>query len=314
MRRWLMLVFAWSACASVASAQISVRLQTEKDFFLLYEAIPVVVSLHNMAGRTIQLEGATDQPWLTFRVTDEHGTAVQAAGRLSANEPVLVPAGKTVSRTVDLLPLYELRSHGNYRVQARVNAGGIQTESEVLKFSIFQGRELWKKVVGLPSIENEKDEYRQYTLLAHRGERDEMLYLSIKDNPPRLVYGVISLGVFLSATPTDAQIDREGNVHVLFQNGPRSFGYVEVDPRAKLLQRAAFSDRMSKPRLLTEAGNITVRGGEQIYPKQERILTEEDLNPPPPPEPPKKKKWWWPFGKKEEKPFFDELPPTPPQR
>jgi hypothetical protein len=66
---------------------------------------------------------------------------------------------------------------------------------------------------------------------------------------------------------------------------------------------------MSRPRLVNNKGIITVAGGEQIYPKMERILTDAEMNPSAPPAPEKKKsRWWWPFGKKEEKPFADELP------
>ena len=111
------------------------------------------------------------------------------------------------------------------------------------------------------------------------------------------MYGVLLLGMFLPICQPTAQIDQDAHLHVIFQNGPRSFAYVEVDPRAKIIQRAAFSDYMSRPRLVSDKGVITVSGGEQIYPKAEHILTKAELNPPPPPPPPKKKSWW-PFGKK----------------
>jgi len=43
-----------------------------------------------------------------------------------------------------------------------------------------------------------------------------------------------------------------------------------------------------------------VQGGEQVYPRVERVMTDEDLQPPPPviPKPKKHKHWWWPFGPK----------------
>jgi len=308
MKRFLAFLLVTSACAGVACAQIRIQLQSDKEFFLLYESIPVVVSLQNISGRTLQLEGTTDRPWLSFGIVEESGSPVRQLGQLNTEQTVLIPAGQTVSRTVDLMPLFELRSRGSYRVQAQVNLGSVQAASLPLKFTIIQGREIWKRTVGLPSLDNGKDEYRCYSLLVHHQEKGDFLYASVKDDPPRLVYGVIQLGGFLSMTPPLVEIDRDAHLHVLYQNGPRSFGYVEVDPRAKLVQRAAFADHMSKPQLLNVNGVVTVQGGEQIYPKVERMLTEEELNPPSPPPPPPKKKSWFSFGKKKEQ-YPDELPP-----
>jgi hypothetical protein len=289
-------------------AQLGVRLQLEKDFFLLYESISLVVSLQNNSGHSIQLESTNDEPWLTFLVNEQGGRSVPIVARLNAGQSVLIPTGQTVNRTVDLLPLYELRSRGNYNVQAGINANGITAASNSLKFTILEGRELWTQTVGLPSVTNDKDEYRVYTLLAHRTERDDRLYVSVKDKPPQVVYGVLSLGMFLPIFQPVAQMDQDAHLHVLFQNGPRSFAYVEVDPRAKIIQRAAFSDFMSRPHFVSEKGAVMIVGGEQIYPKMERILTDAETNPPSPPASPKKRtRWWWPFGKKEEPPFADEL-------
>jgi len=312
MKRLLVFLLAVTSVTGRLHAQLNVQLQADKDFYVLYEAIPLVVSLHNNSGRTIQLDGTTGQPWLTFLVNEQNGGAIRAVGRINTTQTALIPAGQTVNRTVDIVPLFELRSHGNYRVQAEVNANGISAVSTPVKFTILQGRKLWSQTVGLPSVEGDKDEYRTYALLAHRTERDERLYISVRDDPAQIVYGVVPLGMFLPIFQPYAQIDRDAHLHVIFQNGPRSFAYIEADPRAKIIQRAAFSDYMSRPRLLDDKGVITVTGGEQIYPKMEHILTDAELNPPPPPPPPKKKKSWWPFGKKEKESDMlgDQLPPT----
>lgn len=308
MKRLCAFLFAATMLTADLHAQLSIQLQAEKDFYLLYESIPVVVSLRNLSGRTIQLDGSAERSWLNFLVHEQSGAAVRATGQVNTSETVLIPPGQTVNRAVDIVPLFELRSRGNYRVQAKVDASGISAVSEPVKFTVLQGRELWSQMVGLPSVDNSKDEYRTYVLLAHRTEREERFYVSVRDEPGKLVYGVVPLGVFLPIHQPTAQIDRDAHLHVIFQNAPRSFAYVEVDPRAKIIQRAAFSDYMSRPRLVNDKGVITVAGGEQVYPKMERILTEEEMNPPPSPPPPPKKKSWWPFGKKEQKPEGDELP------
>lgn len=315
-------LLAWSAAIALltlaplnaARAQVAVQLQTEKDTFLLYEAIPVEIRLHNISGRPIQLEGAKEHSWLTFVLNERNGGAVDNIGRLDTDTPVLIPAGETVSRRVNLLPLCDLRSRGSYRVQAQINVNGIQAVSEPLKFTILEGRTLWRETVGVPALEPGKDEYRTYTLLAHRGQTNDSLYVRVEDDPATIVYGVIPLGGYLTVTAPQVQVDRDAHMHVLFQNGPRSFDYVDINPRAKVVRHAGYSDLLSRPVLTKLEGVVNVTGGEQVYPRQERILTEEELNPPPLPAPKPKKKSWWPFGKKkdeEKERFADELPPTP---
>jgi hypothetical protein len=100
---------------------------------------------------------------------------------------------------------------------------------------------------------------------------------------------------------------------VLFQNGPHSFGYVEINPRATVLRRAVFADYNSRPVLVKRDGIVSVQGGIQTYPKQEHVMTEAELNPAPPPAPAKKKKSWWSFGDKSDpkkNSLADEMPET----
>jgi len=63
---------------SVASAQLSVQIRAPKDTFLVYESIPVTISIRNYSGRTIQLENTGVTSWLKFQVTDEQNQFVEA--------------------------------------------------------------------------------------------------------------------------------------------------------------------------------------------------------------------------------------------
>ena len=113
-----------------------------------------------------------------------------------------------------------------------------------------------------------------------------------------MVYGLIPLGGFLTLTPPEARIDRQGQLHVLYQTGPRAFGYVEVDPNARILTKAVYSDFITKPQLIVNDGAVTVHGGEQIYPVPEHVMTNNEDAVAPPPKPKPKRHWWWPFGPK----------------
>jgi hypothetical protein len=300
MRRLIPFLLIGSALAADTRGQLSVQLRAENDTYLLYESIPVAVGVRNGSGRTVEMETSGGQPWLSFLVTDGSDSLVGSVGQLQVGESVLIPPGQTVSRTIDILPLYDLRTRGSYRVQAMINVNGMQAISAPIKLTIVNGRELWSQTVGLPASEKGGDEYRTYSLVARISPRQDLLHICVKDEAHQLIYGLLPLGGFLTLTKPEARIDKQGHLHVLYQNGPRSFGYVHVDPYAKVVEHAAYSDFLSKPRLVTnnDDGITSVRGGEQVYPKPERVISNEEINPPKPEPPPKPGRWWWPFGRK----------------
>src|SRR5689334_14843976 len=105
MRRLIPALVGVLLAAGSAVAQIEVQVRSAKENFLVYESLPVTVSVRNYSGRTIQLEDTADKPWLGFLVTSEGNSLVPAQAKLGGGEPVLIPAGQTISRTIDLLPL-----------------------------------------------------------------------------------------------------------------------------------------------------------------------------------------------------------------
>ena len=296
------MVFALLAALVVplrAQAQISVQLTMERDALMLFESIPVVANVHNFSGRTIEFADDNQTSWLNFLVSDEAGATISPVGKRLAFDPVKIAPGRTVNFTIDLLPHYDLRQHGTFIVRGVVNGDGAHALSSPIKFSIIGGREVWKQTVGLRVAAGETNEdYRTYALISRRAEHSEVLYASVQDDPHKLVYGMIPLGEAISVGDPTVMLDNEGHLHVLFRSGPRSHSYAEVDPDAKVVKRAVYSDILSVPQLVAEVdGTVVVRGGEQTYPRFERVMTDQELKPPPPPpEKPPKKKWWWPFG------------------
>ena len=283
-----------------AHAQISVQLTMERNALMLYEAIPVVVNIHNFSGRIIELADGNQTPWLSFLISDESSATLSPVGKPLAFDPVKIAPGAAVNVTANLLPYYDLRQRGTFAVRAVVDAGGTHALSLPIRFSITNGREVWKQTVGLPVAAGETNEdYRTYALLLRRAEHNEVLYASVQDSPHELVYGMIPLGEAISITRPSAMIDNAARLHVLFRSGPRSHSYAEVDPQGKVLKRIVYSDILSVPQLVADAnGSVVVRGGEQTNPRVERVMTDQELRPPPPSpvEKPPKKKWWWPFG------------------
>ena len=284
-------------------AQLSVDLSMERDTLMLYESIPVVATIRNFSARTIELGGRAETSWLSFLISDEAGATIAEVAKPPVLEKVSIPAGRTVSRTMNLLPYYDLRQRGTFTLRAAIDYEGGRALSAPVKFTVLNGQELWRQTAGLPPAPGQtNEEYRTYSILMLRTGRahaSNILYLGVQDEARALIYGMIPLGESLSLGEPSAKTDAAGHVHVLYRSGPRSYSYAEIDPEAKVLKRAVYSDLLSVPHLMAdEDGLISVLGGEQTYPRVERVMTDAEVNPPPPPPPakPPKKKWWWPFS------------------
>jgi hypothetical protein len=308
MRRLIVFAFlaALLAVPSGVRAQISVQVTMERDTFILFESIPAVVTIHNFSARTIDLANQGETHWLNFLITDEAGASLSPVGDTLTTEPVKVEPGRTQSVSVNLLTHFDLRQHGVFTARAMVEADGAHAISPPVRFTILNGREIWRQTVGLPLAEGDTNQqYRTYTLLLRRSSYNEVLYAGVQDEPHGLVYGMVPLGGFIALGNPTAKVDGVGHLHVLYRSGPRAISYDEINPDARIVKSLIYSDVMSTPQLMAEDdGVVTVEGGEQVYPRLERVMTDADLHPPPPvvAKPKKHKHWWWPFGPKTTQP------------
>lgn len=283
---------------ALALGQVTVSVGVPETSYLVHEPVPVVVSVRNITGRTIELRGDETESWLSFLITDAGGRTVPGTGRVPGAGTVLIPPGDTVRRTFNLTPLYELRERGTYRVRAEVTTEAIHAISAPAKLTLLSGQEIWRQLVGLARPEG-GEEYIEYRLLLKRGERETQLYVSVQDEQAGVVHGMYSLGTTVGVGQPTARVDARGNLHILHRNGARTYGYHEIAPNASLIAQANYSEIQSRPELVTGAdGFVSVVGGEKLVAQTDRILTAEELNPPPPPPPPKKKSWW-PFGQRD---------------
>jgi len=290
----------------VVRGQITVQIKMDRDTLILFESIPAVVSIRNFSGRTIELDNQGNTPWLSFLITDDAGATVPPVGEAFAMEPLTIKPGQSGSITINLLPHFDLRQRGVFRVRAVVDADGVHNVSAPAEFTIINGREIWRETVGLPLGEGETNQqYRTYSLLLRRSSYEEVLYAGIQDEPHDLVYGMVPLGTVIEMGEPTEKVDAVGHLHVLYRSGPRAINYDEIDPSGKILRRMIYSDILSTPQLVAQNdGAVAVQGGEQVYPHVERVMTDADFRPPQPviSKPKKQKHWWWPFGPKTTQP------------
>jgi len=166
----------------------------------------------------------------------------------------------------DIAPHFHMVRPGHYTVIAtvRIKDWDQQITSKAKGLDVITGAKLWEKEFGVPraaDTTNALPEVRKYTLQEANYLRSQLrLYFQLTDNTGRL-NKVVPIGPLLSFGQPDAQVDRLSQLHVLYQNGPRSFSYTVFTPDGDLIVRQTF-DLTTRPKLKAdEEGNFSVVGG-----------------------------------------------------
>jgi hypothetical protein len=269
-------ILALLACAVVARAQVTVEVLFDQEQFLRSESLPLRVRINNFSGQTLRLGEELD--WLAFTVSGDDGKAMARQGNIPLPKPFTLDSAKNLSLRADLMPYFQLSEAGRYKVTARVKIPQLQSEvtSEPKTFDIISGAKIWEKDVGVPGTSPlvvRKFALQQATFL-----KQARLYARVTDAKEMALIRVAPLGPLTSFSRPEAMVDKSSQLHVLFQNGQRSFTYAIVLPDGELIIRQTYDIvGSSRPTLRQEDdGRMVVHGG------QRRLLLS-DLPPPPAP-------------------------------
>jgi len=259
--------------AATANAQISVELLLEQDQFLRDESLPVKVRIINRSGQTLRFGPGMD--WLSFNVETREGKLAPITDDLPRGEAFTLESSMVATRLLDLSSAYRFELPNRYSVSAvvKMKEWGQEFPSKAKPFEIVRGAKLWEQEFGIPS-EGGAPEVRKYILQQAQYQKRLMLYLRVTDPGERFSYRCVPVGPLVSFSRPEAQVDRASNLHLLFQNGARSFRYAVYNPSAELQVRQYHEYTQSRPALrMNDAGGIFVNGGAR------RILAE-DVPPP----------------------------------
>ncbi len=266
-------------------SQLAVRASFERETYILYEALPMILQIRNVSARPVVLRDSEDgKSWLEIQVFRGEAQMMRALMKPEIDDELVIAPGDTITRQINLTPLFELRQRGEFKAQVLIRSGEVKAISPVTKFLLVSGIEIWKRTVGVRGESELDDGYRTYSLVLRRGDDHEYLYVGVRDDEMGLVYGMVPMGRYVGLQEPVTRIDQAGNLHVLFRQGPRTVGYAMTDIYARLARREVYSNLGTQPVLAVGPdGSISVMGGEKIYPREERQLTDQELNPPPPP-------------------------------
>jgi hypothetical protein len=256
------------ACLSLspAPAQVTVEVTLEQEQYLPGETLVAAVRIANNSGQPLHF--GADADWLKFGVESVDGPIVTKF----ANPPVLgefdVQSSQIATRRVDLAPYFELKRSGRYRVTATVHIKEWEAvvTSPPKVFDVINGTKIWSQDFGVPppaGAANRMPELRKYSVVQANYLKSQLrLYVLVSDPSESQMFKVTVIGATTAFSQPEAQVDRQSNLHILWQNGAATFSYTVLNPGGEIIQQETYDYVDTHPRLRPNAeGQVAVSGG-----------------------------------------------------
>jgi len=294
MKNTVVLLAVWLASASgLWAQQVKVEVLLDEKEFLVGESIPVAVRIVNHSGQTIHFG---QEAWVTYSVEALDGFVPLKTGEPAMAHDFDVETSKMATQRTDLAPCFTISKGGGYKVTAtvKIKDWGLEVTSDPKHFDVIRGTKLWEQEFGVPQAagaDKGLPEVRKYSLQKAAYMKHTRLYLRITDQTESRVFKVIQVGPIVSFGNPKTQLDPQNNLHLLYEDGARSFNYTVTSPDGDVIVRQTYSYTDAAPRLTLDqdTGKIVVAGGA-------RRLSANDLpaartsstlpNDPPPPKTP----------------------------
>lgn len=234
-------------------AQVAVEITLEQEQFLPGEALPIAVKIKNRSGQTLRMGREAD--WLTLSVESRDGFVVAKSGEAPVTGEFTLESSQVATKQVDLAPYFALTRPGRYSVIAtvRIKEWDGQATSLPKPFDIINGAKLWSQDFGVPGVAgatNQPPEIRRYTLQQANYLRTQLrLYLRLTDDSEARVFKVVPIGPLVGLSRPEQQVDNLSHLHLLYQNGARTFSYTVINPDGEIIVRQTHDYVGSRPRL-----------------------------------------------------------------
>jgi hypothetical protein len=236
----------------------------------------VGVRITNLSGQTLDL--GKDKDWLTFSVEARDNFIVPLLDEVPVLGQFSIESTTAATKRIDIAPCFQLTTPGRYTVTARIKIPQWQQElsTKSKPFVISSVRKLWEQEFGVPDSTgaNAPPEVRKYALQQAMHLKEKKLYVRVTDALENKIFRVFPVGPVVGPTRPEPQLDKFGNLHLLFQTGARAFNYSVINPEGQILVRQTHEYTAgSRPALKPDQeGNIRVVGGA-------RRITANDLPP-----------------------------------
>jgi len=264
MRRILLLILASLTVAQAVQAQIQVDLAIKRRLFVMYEPIVAEVTITNRTGRDIPLADTNGQQWFGFVVMNTDGQPVAPYNPNYKLDPLTVPAGASVKRTVDIGAIYPVHDLGIYRVRAAIYFAPMDKyfPSPQTSIEITEAKTLWQQTVGVPDGEKNAGSTRRLSLLSFESNNATTLYVRVEDPDNGVILGTVPLGPMIDRQPQKI-LDAFNHLHVLQVSGGKTYIYSRIGLNGEKIQQQTFVSAQRQPVLRRDkVGEVTVFGGQ----------------------------------------------------
>ncbi len=262
--RLLPLLICVFSLAATANAQVQVELKFKRLQYVAYEPITAEVKITNLAGRDIELRDGNGERWFGFEVTTGEDGRHLAPAPLEPEPPLRIETGTTVTRKVNLTPIYPVHDLGPYHVRANVFFADLNKffYSQAKVVQVGDARPIWQRTVGVPDGVAGAGGTRTYSLLSNRFPDHTKLYVRVEDKSTGAVYSTYPIGRAIAYDDPQTELDRNNQLHVLHCAAPRTWSYSRVGLNGELFARSTFMETKSRPRLRrADDGAVAVKGG-----------------------------------------------------
>ena len=268
MRRALLILLLCLLASSTAQAQrVGVELVTEQNTFLPNEPLYVGVRITNRSGQPV-IFGQEDD-WVKFSVFGQKKMAVAKAGDPAGGGIFVVPTASTSIKWFDLAPFFEMNQIGPYTLSASVKVkqwNDLIIANPPKVINVVKGVTIAEQEFGIPTPigSTKPPEVRKYILQQVRHPTQLRLYVRVTDDTGFKIFGVTPIGTLVSFSKPEFQVDQAGNLHVLHQNGAKSFNYCITDHTGTVATRQTHEYAAKRPMLAVDhAGRMGVVGGQR---------------------------------------------------
>lgn len=259
----LIFTFLLIAAAS-AHAQVQVDLKFKRLQYVAHEPILAEVTITNLAGRDIELRDGLGERWFGFEVTTGEEGRHLAPSAQDREPPLRIETGTSVTRKVNLTPIFPVHDLGPYHVRANVFFADLNKffYSPAKVFHVGDARPIWQRTVGVPDGLPGAGGTRTYSLLSNRFPDHTKLYVRVQDRSTGAVHSTYPIGRAIAYDDPQVELDRRNQLHVLHCAAPRTWAYSRVGLDGQLLARSTFIETKTRPRLRrADDGAIEVKGG-----------------------------------------------------
>jgi hypothetical protein len=247
------------------AAQVSVEVTLEQEQFLPGEPLIAAVRISNRSGQTLHL--GDDDRWLAISIEQKNGPIVPKLADVPVRGPFTVESSKRATKRVDLAPCFALTEPGRYEITATVQIKELGSEAVNLPkaFNIIEGARLWEQDFGVPLSKTGTGapEVRKYILQQANYLKGQLrLYLRITDASGSKAIKTVPVGLALSFSNPEPRLDKDSNLHLLYQSWARTFSYVVYSPEGELTLRQTYDFNETRPRFSVDGeGAMSVVGG-----------------------------------------------------